>query len=83
MPTSPRSLHPPQSQRPCAHPPVWQQLPDPQRHQCHELLTQVMHGEASQERRQEHQEESHPSATRRLRGGICAGLAAPTRPRSV
>ena len=60
MPTNPRSLPLSPSQRPCANPTVWQQLPDPQRRQCHELLTQlltqVMHGESSQERSHEHQD---------------------------
>jgi hypothetical protein len=60
MPTSPQYLPPPQSQRPCANATVWQPLPEPQRRQGHELLTQlltqVMHGEASQERSHEHQD---------------------------
>jgi hypothetical protein len=60
MHTSPRSLHSTPSQPPCAHPTVWQQLPDPQRRQCHELLTQllaqVIHGESIQERSHEHQD---------------------------
>jgi hypothetical protein len=58
MHTSPRYLYSPQTERPCAHPTVWQQLPESQRRQCHEpltqLLTQVMHGEASQERSHEY-----------------------------
>jgi hypothetical protein len=60
MHISPRSLPPTPSQLPCAHPTVWQQLPDPQRRQCHELLTQllaqVIHGESSQERSHEQQD---------------------------
>jgi hypothetical protein len=60
MHTSPRDLYLPQSQRPCAPPTVWQQRPEPQRRPCHELLTQlltqVMHGESSQERSHEHQD---------------------------
>jgi hypothetical protein len=60
MHTSPRSLDPTPSQPPCVHPIVWHQLPDPQRRQCHELLTQllaqVMHGASSQERSHEHQD---------------------------
>jgi hypothetical protein len=60
MHTSSRSPHPPPSQPPCVHPAVWQQLPDSQRRQCHELLTQllaqVIHGESSQERSHEHQD---------------------------
>ncbi len=71
MHPSPRSLHATPSQPPCAHPPVWPQLPDPQRRQWHEwltqLLAQVIHGESIQERRHAHQDESPPSATCRLR----------------
>jgi hypothetical protein len=71
MPTHPRSLPLSPRQRPCATPTVWQPQPDPQRRHGHERrtqrLTQVRHGASSQERRHEHQEESCPSATRRLR----------------
>jgi hypothetical protein len=60
MHTSPQSLPLSPSQPPCAHFTVWPQLPDPQRRQCHELLTQllaqVMHSTSSQERSHEHQD---------------------------
>ncbi len=75
MHPSPRSLHATPSQPPCAHPPVWPQLPDPQRRQWHELLTQllaqVIHGESIQEAyvssRQSsgHQVRSHQEGHRR------------------
>ena len=55
MPKSPRSHHRPLDALSLAHPTVWQQLPEPQRQQCHDLIAQLLtamvHGEQSQENR--------------------------------
>jgi hypothetical protein len=51
------NLHPQQSPLPMANAPVWQQLPMPQRCQCHEVLTQLLiavsQNEPSEEKRHE------------------------------
>lgn len=53
MPKSPRSHQRPQDALSLAHPPVWPQLPAPQRQQCHDLMAQLLTalglGEQSQE----------------------------------
>jgi hypothetical protein len=53
MPKSPLSHQLPQEALPLAHPTVWQQLPEPQRQQCHDLIAQLLtarvHGEQSEE----------------------------------
>ena len=55
MPKSPLSHQLPQDTLPLAHPTVWQQLPEPQRQQCHDLMAQLLtamvHGEQSEEKR--------------------------------
>ena len=53
MPKSPLSHQRPQDALSLAPPPVWQQLPEPQRQQCHDLIVQLLtamvHGEQSKE----------------------------------
>ena len=53
MPKSPLSHQLPQDALPLAPPTVWQQLPEPQRQQCHDLIAQLLtamvHGEQSKE----------------------------------
>ena len=54
MPKSPLSHQLPQDALPLAPPTVWQQLPEPQRQQCHDLMAQLLtamvHGEQSKEK---------------------------------
>jgi hypothetical protein len=53
MPKSPLSHQLPQDALSLVHPIVWQQLPEPQRQQCHDLIAQLLtamvHGEQSKE----------------------------------
>lgn len=53
MPKSPLSPQLPQEGLPLAHPTVWQQLPEPQRQQCPDLIAQLLtarvHGAQSEE----------------------------------
>ena len=53
MPKSPLSHPLPQDALPLPHPTVWQQLPAPQRQQCHDLIAQLLtalvHGAQSEE----------------------------------
>ena len=42
MPKSPLSHPLPQDALPLPHPIVWQQLPEPQRQQCHDLIAQLL-----------------------------------------
>lgn len=42
MPKSPLSHSLLQDALPPPHPPVWQQLPEPHRQQCHDLLAQLL-----------------------------------------
>jgi hypothetical protein len=53
MPKSPLSHQLPQDALSLVHPTVWQQLPEPQRQQCHDLIAQLLtamvHGEQSKE----------------------------------
>ncbi len=42
MPKSTLSHPLPQDALPLAHPTVWQQLPEPQRQQCHDLIAQLL-----------------------------------------
>jgi hypothetical protein len=53
MPKSPLSHPLPQDARPVTHLSVWQQLPEPQRQQCHDLIAQLLtamvHGAQSEE----------------------------------
>ena len=57
MPKSPLSHPRPQDALPLPHPIVWQQLPEPQRQQCHDLMAQLLtalvHGAQSEEPRHE------------------------------
>ncbi len=53
MPQSPLSHQLPQDALPLTPPTVWQQLPEPQRQQCHDLIAQLLtamvHGAQSEE----------------------------------
>lgn len=53
MPKSPLSPQLPQEVLPLPHPTVWQQLPEAQRQQCHDLIAQLLtalaHGAQSEE----------------------------------
>ena len=55
MPKSPLSHQRPQDALPLPPPSIWQQLPEPQRQQCHDLiaqrLTAMVHGTQSEEPR--------------------------------
>jgi len=42
MPKSPLSPQLPQEVRPLPYPTVWQQLPESQRQQCHDLIAQLL-----------------------------------------
>ena len=42
MPQSPLSHQLPQEGLPLPHPTVWQQLPESQRQQCHDLIAQLL-----------------------------------------
>jgi hypothetical protein len=57
MPQSPLRHQLPPEALSLVHPPVWQQLPEPQRQQCHDLIAQLLtamvYGEQSQENSQE------------------------------
>ena len=53
MPQSPVNHQLPQDALPLTHPTVWQQLPESQRQQCHDLIAQLLtamvHGAQSEE----------------------------------
>jgi len=53
MPQSSVNHQPPPDALPLPHPTVWQQLPEPQRQQCHDLIAQLLtamvHGAQSEE----------------------------------
>ena len=57
MPKSPRSPQLPQEVLPLPPPTVWQQLPEAQRQQCHDLIAQLLtalaHGAQREEPRHE------------------------------
>jgi hypothetical protein len=57
MPQSPLSHQLPQEVPPLPHPTVWQQLPESQRQQCHDLIAQLLttlvHSAQSEEPRHE------------------------------
>lgn len=53
MPQSSLSDPMPQETLPLAHPTVWQQLPEPQRQQCHTLIAQLLTALVHDEQRKE------------------------------
>lgn len=57
MPQSPLSYPLPQETLPLAHPTVWQQLPEPQRQQCHDLIAQLLTALVHDEQSKEHSHE--------------------------
>lgn len=80
----PRSLSDPMPQEtlPWAHPTVWQQLPEPQRQQCHALMAQWLTALVHDEQRKEHNHEgadaSHTSPPDRVR--LCPLVQPPASP---